>query len=205
METSIEDDVARGLAQRISDPYLAHDAALVAMASTFEGSDPLQLMERLDHAARPMFGIAASDLHAQAGVLAEALFGELGLRVDSDDYRSLLLGHALCTGAAQPLLLAVLGHELARRAGLRSLVASSRGEYWTILMRDACFIPISYMSPPEGNAVAEMQACCAHATSCAMLETINRTAPAEPSRLALRVRGLLPLRPHAEWDEEPGA
>ncbi len=73
-----------------------------------------------------MFGVADESLFAQADALADVITNRLGLEVNGGDWRTLLLGDALVRRAAHPLLLASLGHELARRAGLHSVVARSQ-------------------------------------------------------------------------------
>jgi hypothetical protein len=59
------------------------------------------------------------------------------------------------------MLLATIGHELARHAGLSSVIARSRSDYWTLLTREDTFLPLAYGSRTT-LTTSELEACCAH-------------------------------------------
>jgi hypothetical protein len=88
-------------------------------------ADPHALWDCLDETARPLFGLARAPLHQQAEEIAEAITNRLGLRATTDSHGHLLLNHALADRVAHPILLATIGHELARHAGLCSVVAAA--------------------------------------------------------------------------------
>ncbi len=134
---------------------------MIAPASTFDPvNDAESLIESLDDAARPLFRLARASLRAQTKALADVMTNRLGLRVNDRGYRSLLLGSALSGRSAQPLLLAMVGHELTRRAGLSSLVAGSGAFYCTVLLSDGCSLPLAYGSPPKAIPADGLRACC---------------------------------------------
>jgi hypothetical protein len=201
METTALEAHARCLAQRLSDQALRYDHALVHLADVFEGDDPLELLELIDDAARPLFGWAGRDLPSQAGALAATLATHLELTVETADHRALLLGHALTSGRADPLLLVALGHEIARRAGLNSMVVRSEDRYWTLLSQDGHLLPVGYTHPPGAVDVNQLSVACPHEISFAMLKAITHRAAGDSARIALRARAMLPLRAHGDSDE----
>jgi hypothetical protein len=111
----------------LQQPDLAYDQAMITLATTINGADPHALWDHLDEAAIPLFRVARDDLRAQAAALAQAITDGLGLGASPGG--PLLLDQALTERTADPLLLAAIGHELARHAGLRSAVACSRSGY----------------------------------------------------------------------------
>jgi hypothetical protein len=161
------------LARALSQPTLTHDRAMATISHAFDGACLAGLLERIDDVARPMFGVADGSLFAQADALADVITNRLGLEVNSGEWRALLLGDALARREAHPLLLASLGHELARRAGLQSVVARSHDDFCCVLI------------------AGEM-----HELAFTILAAIGRHAPAAQARAADRVRAAMPI----DWD-----
>jgi hypothetical protein len=186
--------IERTLADELSNPLLAHDTLLIAIATAFgSASGPEQLWEWLDDAARPLFSASASGLRERAGALATLMSSDLGFVASPDGYEGLLLDHAIATRSAHPMLLATVGHELARRAGWRSLTAWTPGRYWTVLTADGYFTPIAYDADGSSLDPSHLLFCCPHDLSYAILTAIARGAPAELAASATRICAVLPV------------
>jgi hypothetical protein len=160
---------------------------MVGLATALGDADPHELRDRLDETARPLFGLGRAALHEQAAELGEAITNRLGLRATANRHGHILLNHALAERAAQPILLAALGHELARHAGLASVVARSRDDYWTLLTADDMFLPIGYGNR-SSLTTSELQACCAHEIAHQVLLRIAADGAPERVRRANRLR-----------------
>jgi hypothetical protein len=152
------------------------------------------LWERLDDAARPLFGLAGAPLEAQADAVWTAVTERLGVcrsdGVGGSRSGTVLLDRALSGESAQLLLLAACGHELARRAGLRSAVARTRRGWWTALLAEDAFLPIGYGEPTPSSA-AEFRGCCAHQVAFATLEVLCHDDTALVAPGAVRRAGVL--------------
>jgi hypothetical protein len=152
------------------------------------------LWERLDDAARPLFGLAGAPLEAQADAVWTAVTERLGVcrsdGVGGSRSGTVLLDRALSGESAQLLLLAACGHELARRAGLRSAVARTRRGWWTALLAEDAFLPIGYGEPTPSSA-AEFRGCCAHQVAFATLEVLCHGDTALVAPGAVRRAGVL--------------
>lgn len=177
------------LVRTVADPLLTHDIALAQLSQTFARDGARSLLDALDDAARPALGFAGECLLRQADALAEIITNRLGLRSDDDGFETLLLGPALQTRRADPLLLAALCHELGRRAGLRSVVAG--GERFCCVLTDGeLALPICFGEAPHGNRldVSSLRAYCAHELTLAVLNAIAEHAPDDRAAAATRVR-----------------
>jgi len=185
------------LARALSEPTLSHDTALATLSHAFgETCCARRLLARIDDGARPMFGVAGASLFEQADALADVITNRLGLQVGAGDWHTLLLGHALARREAHPLLLASLGHELARRAGLRSVVARSRDEFCCVLTAGELALPVCFGAVPEGLDVSSLRSHCAHELAFTILTVAADHAPAEQAAAARRVRAAMPI----DWD-----
>jgi hypothetical protein len=186
--------VERTLTDQLGDPLLEHDAALVTIAAAFGDAGCAQdLWNWLDDAARPLFSVAAGDLQARAAALAEVMTRALGLAAMADRYEGLLLDRAVARRSGHPLLLATVGHELARRAGWPSLVGHAAGHSATALVADGCFLPIFYGDVPEDFDPAKLRARCPHEVAFGLLAGIARHGPTDLAGSAGRVRDSLPV------------
>ena len=184
------------LARALSEPTLGHDCALATISHAFGGACVAGLLERIDDAARPMFGVANGSLFDQADALADVITNRLGLQVTSGEWRTLLLGDALARREAHPLLLASLGHELARRAGLQSVVARSRDDFCCVLIAGEMALPVCFGEAPDGLDLSALRSCCAHELAFTILAVIGGHAPAAQAGAADRVRAAMPI----DWD-----
>ncbi|HUA07539.1 MAG TPA: hypothetical protein VMB27_26795 [Solirubrobacteraceae bacterium] len=191
--------IERTLADELSDPLLEHDTLLIAIAVAFgTPTDPRQLWEWLDDAARPLFGEPVTGLRDRAEALATLMTRELGFVATPDRYEGLLLDHAISTCSGHPLLLATVGHELARRAGWTSVTARTSDRYWTVLTGDGYFTPIAYEAAGAPLDPSHLRTCCPHELSHAILTAIAREAPADVASSATRIRSVLPFEPDDE-------
>jgi hypothetical protein len=184
------------LARALSGPTLSHDCAMATISHAFGGASVAGLLERIDDVARPMFGVADDSLFAQADALADVITNRLGLEVNGGDWRTLLLGDALVRRAAHPLLLASLGHELARRAGLQSVVARSQDECCCVLIAGEMALPVCFGEAPDGLDLSSLRSCCPHELAFTILAAIGRHAPVAQAGAADRVRAAMPI----DWD-----
>jgi hypothetical protein len=114
----------------LAEPVLQHDEAQAATFSVTAMESP---SARLDQASLPLFGAAGLDLRGQARALADVLTNQLCLCPERRDHRALLIDHALSSRSAHPLQIAVIGHELGRRAGLATFVGSYGSQPWTVV------------------------------------------------------------------------
>jgi hypothetical protein len=186
------------LTRTLSEPPLSHDHAMATISHAFDGTCVAELLACIDDAARPIFGVADEGLFEQTDALADVITNRLGLQVDGGGWRTLLLGDALGRRQAHPLLLASLAHELARRAGLRSVVARSPDECCCVLIAGEMALPICFGSAPDGLNVSSLRRCCPHELAFTILAVIGRRAPAAQAAAAAadRVRAAMPI----DWD-----
>jgi hypothetical protein len=185
------------LARTLSESTLGYDTVLTTLSHTFDGECAQQLMERLDDASRPLFGIADTGLFDKADGLAEVITNRLGLKVGApDEWRTLLLGHALAERTAHPLLLAALAHELARRAGTASLVARSHDDFCCVLVEGDAALPVCFGDVPDGLDVSALRQCCPHEVAYTTLTGIALRADGEAAAVARRTAEAMPI----DWD-----
>lgn len=183
----------RATAELLGGDGLEHDRAQEAIGACFGGS--WGAAERLlDEAALPLFGSAGLDAREQARLLAERLTDGLCLWPDCRDHRALLLDHALTQRRAHPLQIAVIGHELARRAGIDSFVGVCQKQPWTVVRGEdgiAMVGPGSLAGPPCPSAIRRR---CPHEVAHAVLREIDRQGPPTWGERAERLLRALPVR-----------
>lgn len=178
----------------LAERGLQHDEAQAALAATFSVTAMQSPSARLDEASLPLFGSAGLDVCEQAHALAHVLTNHLCLCPERRDHRALLIDHALTRRSAHPLQIAVIGHELGRRAGLETFVGAYGGEPWTVVGGAggvALVGPGTVSGRPGAGAVHPR---CPHQVAHAVLRAMVRTAPPEPARRAQRLLRALPVR-----------
>lgn len=172
---------------------------LTAIAAEFGEVDPGAIDDWLDDGARRLFGLVELDGYGQAQRLAEVLDGELGLRaVDEGDAAELLLDRILMRRRGHPGVLSVVGHELARRAGVPGGVYSSPTR-WFIGLRAGDTLTL--LDPHRGfgwpDAPVKVRAHCAHEVAFCLLSGLTRRfahrGAAAEARHAGRLRLSLPV------------
>jgi len=153
---------------------------------------PADACALLDEASLPLFGAATEPVPEQARALADLLTNHLCLHPERRDHRALLIDHALDRRRAHPLQIAVIGHEVGRRAGLRTFVASCAAEPWTAIAGAdgiALVGPGSVDGEPDNASVRHR---CPHQVARAVLAHVSAGAPPERSRRAAELLRALP-------------
>ena len=113
-------------------PCAAGADLLIALAAHLGTATGDELHARLDDEARRLFGVGRRDPAAQAHHLAAVMDADLGLRAAlGSDCSALMLDRVLASGRGHPVVLASIGADLCRRAGLPAGVYSSP-ERWFI-------------------------------------------------------------------------
>ncbi|HZO06284.1 MAG TPA: hypothetical protein VFB52_07845 [Solirubrobacterales bacterium] len=176
----------------LASPGLQHDQAQAALAASFSVTAISSPGELLDRASLPLFGAGEAEVHEQAHALADQLTNGLCLNPDRQHHRALLIDHALTHRSAHPWQIAVIGHELARRAGIASFVGLCEGEPWTVVRGEgqmALVGPCSISGRPDASQVRPR---CAHQVARAVLTEIRAAAPTESADRAARLLRALP-------------
>lgn len=181
-------------ASLLAKPGLGHDEAQLGLAAAFTGRCPEPALERLDEAARALFPAATVGVRDQADALAEQLAVGLRLLPDELDHRALLLDWALERRRVQPLTIAVVGHELARRAGIPCFVGVAAGRHFTVLHNGTEMALVGCELPAPPPLPAAVRPCCAHELAHAVLLRIGEIAPPVWRGRAERLIGAIPLR-----------
>jgi hypothetical protein len=109
----------------------------------------------------------------QAARLVELLFLQLGISPDDRSADALILPAVLVTRRADPLVISMIGHAIARRAGFESHVCIAGAESWTALL-DAENCTLVGASPFAGVDAHErgFHVACAHETATLLLERL---------------------------------
>jgi hypothetical protein len=183
-----ERSTARLLARR----GLQHDQAQAALAASFSTTAISSPGALLDEASLPLFGAGRLDICEQAQELADLLTNRLCLSPERRDHRALLIDHALTHRSAHPLQIAVIGHELARRAGISSFVGVCGGEPWIVVRGEQGMALVGPASRRDPTTPAEVRCRCPHQIAREVLREIRDTGPAERALRAERLLGGLP-------------
>jgi hypothetical protein len=166
---------AAGIRAVLALEHVGHDEVLRAVGGHYGGVVPTT--DALDDAARPLFGVVGAPSEVQARRVAEVLFLDLGLSPDDRSADALILPAALVTRRADPLVLAMLGHELARRAGLESHVCVAGDDAWTALLDGDCCTLVGSAVFASGEAHERgFHIACAHETATSVLERLASRA-----------------------------
>ena len=170
---------------------------LLTVAERFGSVDGEGALARLDDEARSLFGIAALDGPDRVERLAHALGAELAYSPAGEEPESLLLDRVLERRRGHSLLLACVGHELARRAGVESAVFSLPGT-WLVGCRGEDTMHLVALGDPPGPATgATPRRHCAHELAFATLMGLEpryeRAGDPARARLAVELRDELPL------------
>lgn len=186
----------------LGSPSLEHDRAQLAIVATLTGGSPEAVEARLDDAARALFGAGALDVRAQAEALATVLTDELALQALGDDHRALLIDEALVHREAHPLLIAVIGHELARRAGLSSFVGSIGPRHWTVLRSGghSALVGCELLEVPPGSVTVRQR--CPHEVAGSVLRALRLLGPLVWHRHIHELLAALPVHEACSSEED---
>jgi hypothetical protein len=164
------------LERLLGGPDLAADDALIVLADRFAGCDRAGVLAQLDEVARGLFGAAELRPREQADRLASALRDTLGLRPVTHDHRALLVDQALATHRAHPLVIAAVGHELGRRAGLTTRICRVQTDWWLTLPGDEALTALG-CSPGTTQPCGPLTAICPHQLAYALLAHLGHDGP----------------------------
>ena len=180
-------------------PCTGADELLLSLAAEFWPVDAAEARARLDDESRRLFGaaeLAPADLAHRVG---EVLEHELGIVAEQgDDPQLLRLDRLLQRRRGHPLVIAALGAELLRRAGIASAVCSSPTR-WFVAIRDPhrTVLLDARLSAHEDPCPSRVRRHCAHEVAfCVLTGLAERFARADrrsPARLALALRLALPV------------
>ena len=176
-------------------PDLAADDALIAVADRFAGCDRASVLAQLDDVARGLFGTAALPPREQANRLASTLRDTLGLRPVMHDHRALLVDRALATGRAHPLVIAAVGHELGRRAGLTTRICRVQTDWWLVLCGDEVMTALG-CSLGTTHPCGPLRAICPHQLTTVLLAHLGHHGPPSWHELASAMMDLLSGKSH---------
>ena len=176
----------------------APTSSLLSLAAEFWPVDAAATRARLDDEARRLFGVAALAPADRAHRLGTVLEHELGITPDQGaDPQLMRLDHVLHRRRGHPLLVAALGTELLRRAGIDAAVCSSPTRWF-----------VGFTARPDGPARRaalrarrpvpdRVRRHCAHEVAFCVLtglaERFARAGRRSPARLALALRLALPV------------
>ncbi len=179
-------------ARLLSTPGLQHDQAQAALASSFSVTAMAAPGALLDEASLPLFGLGEAEVAEQAHALANQLTNGLCLSPDRRSHRAVLIDHALTHRSAHPLQIAVIGHELARRAGISSFIGICEREPWIVVRGEnemALVGPAEIAGSPNSQTVHPR---CPHQVARAVLNEIRACAPPDAARRANSLLAALP-------------
>lgn len=86
----------------------------------------------------------------------------------------------------------MIGHELARRAGLASFVGLCEGQPWTVVRGDGRLALVGPAAIAGRADARRVRRRCAHQVARAVLAEIQASAPADSARRAARLLRALP-------------
>jgi hypothetical protein len=171
---------------------------LEGISTHFAGGSMIELEELLNEASRHLFGLAGASLDERTAALTDLLFGTLALRCETRDYRSLLTRIAIARRAADPLVIAMLGHELCRRAGLGSRVCVTEQGAWVGLLGDNEFSLVGGVD--FAGSAADLRLACAHESAYLLLGRLRRAGPSGVGACADNLRAAMVTREELEQD-----
>jgi hypothetical protein len=171
---------------------------LLAIAGEFGAKDAAATQRQLDDLALPLFGAAGDDAQAQAERLLRVMRDEHGFVAASGDQPGhLLLPRVVTSRRGHPLMLAVVGRELAQRAGIAAGVFSSPQRWFVGLQSDDHLLLLDASLADADQAPLEVRPHCRHELACCALTGLSRSYAAigepEPARHASWLKLTLPI------------
>jgi hypothetical protein len=180
-------------------PCADADELLLSLAAEFWPVDAPATRARLDDESRRLFGAHALAPADRAHRLGTVLEHELGIVADQGgDPELLRLDRVLDRRQGHPLVVAALGVELLRRAGIAAAVCSSPTR-WFVGIPDPYRTVLldARLSAHDDPAPSRVRRHCAHEVAfCVLTGLAERFVKADrrsPARLALALRLALPV------------
>jgi hypothetical protein len=164
-------------ADAASAPCAGPADLLIALSAHFGRSTPDALRGQLDDDARRLFGMHGQPPVLQAQRLAAVMAEDLGLHAAlSWDCPALLLDRVLATGRGHPAVLAAIGADLCRRAGVTAGVFSSP-ERWFVGLGDVGRTVLMDAGLPTGcpSAPRSIRGHCGHELAFCVLSGLMRS------------------------------
>ena len=180
-------------------PCSSADELLLSLAAEFWPVDADDARARLDDHARPLFGVAGLEPADRAHRLGTVLERELMITPEQGSDPDLLrLDRVLHQRRGHPLLVAALGVELLRRAGVQAAVCSSPTRWFVGLGSGTRTVLLdARLSGHADPCPDHVRRHCAHEVAFCVLtglaERFARTHRRSPARLALALRLALPV------------
>jgi len=180
-------------------PCADGDELLLSLAAEFWPVDAAEARTRLDDEARRLFGVSGLAPADRAHRLGEVLERELMIRPEQGSDPNLLrLDRVLHQRRGHPLVIAALGAELLRRAGVRAAVCSSPTRWFVgIDGAERTALLDARLSLHDDPCPDRVRRHCAHEVAFCVLtglaERFARIGRRSPARLALALRLALPV------------
>lgn len=160
----------------------------LSIAGELGRADAVSVHAVLDDLARPLFDVAGSDLQARANALLGVMARDQGFGADEiGDHDDLLLPTVLQTRRGHPLMIAIIGCEVARRAGFASGVYSSRTRWFIGLEQSGRLLMLDAGLRDGSGRPAQVIAHCRHELAYCTLTGLSRSF-ADRGRLQSAVR-----------------
>jgi hypothetical protein len=180
-------------------PCTSTDELLLSLVAEFWAVDAAAARARMDDDARRLFGAACLTPADCAHRLGTVLERELRIAPDAGPDPELLRLDRLAHGRrGHPLLVAALGAELLRRAGVEAAVCSSPTRWFVgISGSDRTVLLDARLSAHDDPRPDHVRRHCAHELAFCVLtglaERFARAGRRSPARLALALRLALPV------------
>jgi hypothetical protein len=149
---------------------------LLAIAGEFGAADAAATQRLLDDFALALFGFADEDAGEQAAALLRLMTADLRFAAcDGDEPEQLLLPAVVQSRRGHPLMLAVVGREIARRAGIGAAVFSSPRRWFVGLQADDHLLLLDASLRDAAQAPIQVRPHCRHELACCALTGLSRS------------------------------